>query len=130
RRRMLAAGQVLGQAHQEQVHLRALDDDGGHVLLAEGDKSLQPSLTADQTVASLVAAQLDECHGYRLLQAPLGDVADDLAELLLAAVTRVEHRDLLHGDHADPGVVRDVHAATSILRRLAKLVKWSRLSNW
>jgi hypothetical protein len=29
----------------------------------------------------------------------LGDIVDDLTELALTPLARVEHRDLLHGDH-------------------------------
>jgi hypothetical protein len=122
-RGVLPAGQVLGQAHQQQVFLRALHDDGRDLLLAQREVGLQAPLAADQVVARL--AVLHICRGYRhrLLEPQPGDVGHDLGELLLAPLPGVQDVDLPDRDHAHCAVVAYAHAASSMLRRAASAAK-------
>ena len=111
----MAAGQVLDQADQHQILPRGVDDDRRDLGLAQARERLHPALSAAQHVARLAVFASARRHDDRLLQADLGDVGDDLPELLHAAHAGVGDGDFVDGDHLH-FVVRSVHAASIFLR--------------
>src|SRR5207247_7152998 len=80
---MLSPGQILCQAHEEEVFLRSFDNNSGYFLLAQGDIGVQTPLAADQQVTSIAVLSFHLGHRDRFLEAKLGNVSDDLCKLPL-----------------------------------------------
>ena len=114
---VFAAGNVLGQAHDEGVLVVHRDDQRRNFLLAERPEGLEPAFTADQQEALAVLQTVARRDRDRLLQADALDVADDLLEHPAIAVARVEHGDLIDRDHLQVGGVVFLRHAT-LLKRL------------
>ena len=93
---LLAAGDVLHQAHDEAFMLGGLDDEGGNGLLVQGHERLHAPLAANQVVAGRVRAG-DGAHRDGLFQPHGGDVVDDLPKLLRVSGPGVQNVDARDG---------------------------------
>ena len=98
---LLAAGNVLDEAHQEGILVADLDHDGRDFLFAKVAEGRQPALAKYQHIPLLACVRGARCYLDRFLEADILDVADDDFECLGVAVAWIEHVDLVDRDHAD-----------------------------
>src|SRR5690349_15990183 len=125
---MLAAREILDQAHDKAPPAISLNDQGWNLVLTQGLVSLESALTAHEFIALAVRRSSTRNSDW-FLEADLGDVLNDLPKDLLVAYARINNGDPIDRDELSLRTGFWVDHAASRSRTLAAIPnRGSRLS--